>query len=143
MFITQYLMVYQKEITLSPFRRGFHLITQSIENHFDELPETGILNIHLKHTSAALVLNENADLSVRNDFNSFINKLIPENDPIYTHSMEGDDDMPAHIKSALFGQSLTIPITHHRLNLGTWQGIYLCEFRNYGGSRELVLTIIG
>ena len=136
-------MVRQKEITLSPFGRGFHLITRSIESSLDELPETGILNIHLKHTSAALALNENADPSVRKDFNSFMNKMIPENDRSFTHNLEGEDDMPAHLKSSLFGQSLTIPITHHRLNLGTWQGIYLCEFRNYGGSRDLVLTIIG
>ncbi|MBN1414451.1 MAG: YjbQ family protein [Bacteroidales bacterium] len=136
-------MVNQKVITLNPFRRGFHLITQTIENNLDELPETGILNIHLKHTSAALALNENADPSVRRDFNSFIDKLIPENDRTFTHTLEGDDDMPAHLKSALFGQSLTIPITHHHLNLGTWQGIYFCEFRNFGGSRDLVLTIIG
>jgi len=136
-------MVYQEEISLGPFRKGFHLITHSIESHLAELPETGILNIHLKHTSAALALNENADPSVRKDFESFINKLIPENDPSYTHILEGDDDMPAHLKSAIFGQSLTIPVTHHRLNLGTWQGIYLCEFRNCGGKREIVLTIIG
>jgi secondary thiamine-phosphate synthase enzyme len=136
-------MVNQKEIIIGPFKRGFHLITQSIEKQLDKLPETGIVNIHLKHTSAALTLNENADPSVRLDFKGFVDKLVPENDAWYTHTLEGDDDMPAHLKSSLLGQSITIPVTHHRLNLGTWQGIYLCEFRNYGGSRELVLTIIG
>jgi secondary thiamine-phosphate synthase enzyme len=136
-------MVHQKEITLSPFRRGFHLITRQIAGCFEELPETGIMNIHLKHTSAALALNENADPSVRQDFKSFIDKMVPEHDPAYTHTLEGSDDMPSHLKSSLFGQSLTIPITRHRLNLGTWQGIYLCEFRDSGGSRELVVTIIG
>jgi secondary thiamine-phosphate synthase enzyme len=136
-------MISQKEITLPSFKRGFHLITRNIESHLDALPEKGLLNIHLKHTSAALALNENADPSVRYDFERFISKMIPENDPVYTHTLEGDDDMPAHLKSALFGPSLTIPITRHRLNLGTWQGIYLCEFRNFGGGRELVLTIIG
>ena len=136
-------MVQQKEIIIGPFKRGFHLITQSIEKHLDPLPETGILHVHLKHTSAALTLNENADPSVRYDFSGFFSKLDPERKPLYTHTLEGDDDMPAHIKSSLLGQSVTIPVTHHRLNLGTWQGIYLCEFREYGGSRELVLTIIG
>ncbi len=136
-------MLYQKEIVVGPFKRGFHLITRNIERELDPLPETGIVHLHLKHTSAALTLNENADPSVRHDFNGFFNKLAPENDPLYTHTLEGDDDMPAHLKSSLLGQSLTIPVTRHRLNLGTWQGIYLCEFREYGGSRELVLTIIG
>ncbi|MBN2273433.1 MAG: YjbQ family protein [Bacteroidales bacterium] len=136
-------MVIQKEIVIGPYKRGFHLVTPSIEKHLNELPETGIVNIHLKHTSAALTLNENADPSVRYDFNSFINKLVPENDPMYIHTTEGEDDMPAHIKSSLLGQSVTIPITNHKLNLGIWQGIYLCEFRNHGGSRRLVMTIIG
>ena len=136
-------MIIQKEITLGPFRRGFHLVTKTIESKLDKLPETGLLNLHLKHTSAALALNENADPSVRQDFSDFINKLIPENSQFYTHTLEGDDDMPAHLKSALFGQTLTIPISNHKLNLGTWQGIYFCEFRNNGGSRNLVLTIIG
>jgi secondary thiamine-phosphate synthase enzyme len=136
-------MIYQKEITLNPFHRGFHLITRQITDCLDELPETGLLHILLKHTSAAIALNENADPSVRHDFNRFVDKLVPEHDPSYTHTLEGSDDMPSHLKSALFGQSLTIPITRHRLNLGVWQGIYLCEFRESGGSRELVLTIIG
>jgi secondary thiamine-phosphate synthase enzyme len=136
-------MIVQKEITLGPVRRGFHLITRQITDCLDQLPETGLLNIHLKHTSAALALNENADPSVRHDFKDFIDRLVPEHDRAYTHTLEGSDDMPSHLKSSLFGQSLTIPITRHRLNLGTWQGIYLCEFRDSGGSRELVLTIIG
>jgi len=136
-------MVVQKEITLSPFSRGFHLITRQIEGCLEELPATGILHIHLKHTSAALALNENADPSVRYDFKSFVDKMVPEHDQAYTHTLEGSDDMPSHLKSSLFGQTLTIPITRHRLNLGIWQGIYLCEFRDSGGSRELVLTIIG
>ena len=134
-------MVYQKEITLSGYKRGFHLITHQIEQQLGELPEKGLLSLLIKHTSAALTINENADPSVRTDFNSFIDRLVPEDEPYFVHTLEGADDMPAHIKSSLFGQSLTIPITNHRLNLGTWQGIYLCEFRNYGGSRKVVLTV--
>ena len=134
-------MIRQKEITLSGFRRGYHLITTRIERELPKLPETGLLHILLKHTSAGITLNENADPSVRSDFESFMNKFIPENDPVYTHTFEGSDDMPAHLKSSVIGAELTIPITHGRLNLGTWQGIYLCEFRNHGGSRRLVLTI--
>ncbi len=136
-------MVYQKEIRLSSYPRGFHLVTGEIERNLSKLPETGVLNVHIKHTSAAITLNENADPSVRTDFENFINKLIPENDPVYIHTLEGPDDMPAHIKSSLFGQSLNIPITNGRLNLGTWQGIYLCEFRNRGGRRGVVLTVMG
>ena len=117
------------------------LITNKILENLDNLPEKGLLNLLIKHTSAALALNENADPSVRVDFKRFTDKMVPENDPLFTHTLEGSDDMPAHLKSALFGQSLTIPITNHRLNLGTWQGIYFCEFRNYGGARSLVLTI--
>jgi secondary thiamine-phosphate synthase enzyme len=134
-------MVEQFEIRLPEFRRGYHLITRIIENQLNDLPEKGIINILVKHTSAGLTINENADPSVRNDFESFMNKLIPENDPDYTHIMEGSDDMPSHLKSSLIGQSVTIPVTNHRLNLGTWQGIYLCEFRNYGGPRKLIVTI--
>jgi secondary thiamine-phosphate synthase enzyme len=136
-------MILQKEIRLNPYPRGFHLITQEIEKHLPELPRTGILNLHIKHTSAGITMNENADPSVRIDFENFMNKLIPENHPVYIHTLEGPDDMPAHIKSSLFGQNLSIPITNGRLNLGTWQGIYLCEFRNHGGSRKLVLTVFG
>jgi len=134
-------MIQQKEITLKGYNRGFHLITRIVEKALEPLPEAGILNILIKHTSAGITLNENADPSVRDDFQSFINKLVPENQSYYTHTLEGADDMPAHLKSTIVGQSLSIPITNHCLNLGTWQGIYFCEFRNYGGTRHLVLTI--
>lgn len=109
--------------------------------NLEELPEKGLLHILVKHTSAAIALNENADPSVRADFSRFVDRLVPEGNPIYTHTLEGSDDMPAHLKSSLFGQSLTIPVTNHRLNMGTWQGIYFCEFRNNGGPRTLVLTV--
>ena len=135
-------MVIQLEFTLKDYRRGYHLITREIENHLPELPKNGLLNLCIQHTSAALSMNENADPSVRHDFESFMNKLIPENDPVYTHILEGSDDMPAHLKSSLLGASLTIPIMNHRLKLGTWQGIYLCEFRNHGGVRRIVATIV-
>jgi secondary thiamine-phosphate synthase enzyme len=135
-------MVLQKEISLQGYKRGYHLITKNIERAFEELPESGLLNILVKHTSAGIAINENADSSVRVDFESFINKLIPENLPYLTHTLEGEDDMPAHLKSTLVGQSINIPITNHRLNLGTWQGIYFCEFRNYSSLRQLVLTLI-
>jgi secondary thiamine-phosphate synthase enzyme len=136
-------MITQTEIRLSGYPRGFHLITHLIEQKLPDLPENGLVHLLLKHTSAGLTLNENADPSVRDDFESFINKLIPEDHPLYTHVFEGSDDIPAHIKSSLFGAELTIPITNHHLNLGTWQGIYLCEFRNHGGSRKILATIIG
>ncbi len=135
-------MVQQVEFTLKNYRRGFHLITSEVLSKLPQLPENGLLHLLIKHTSAGLSLNENADPSVRDDFEAFINKLIPENHPLYTHIFEGADDMPAHIKSSLFGAELSIPITNHRLNLGTWQGIYLCEFRNHGGHRHIVATII-
>jgi secondary thiamine-phosphate synthase enzyme len=134
-------MIEQLEITLPQFRRGYHLITSFIEKQLPSLPEKGLLHILVKHTSAGITINENADPSVRTDFESFINKMIPENDPVYVHTYEGSDDMPAHLKSSVVGAEITIPITNHRLNLGTWQGIYFCEFRNYGGSRRLVLTV--
>lgn len=134
-------MIWQKEISLPSFNRGFHLVTHLIEDNIDEMPEQGLLHILLKHTSAGLTMNENADPSVRTDFQSFFNRLVPENEPYYVHTLEGPDDMAAHLKSALVGQTLTIPITNGRLNLGTWQGIYLCEFRNRGGNRRLVLTV--
>ena len=136
-------MVFQKEVTLPAFRRGYHLITRFILEQLPELPETGLLNILVKHTSAGITINENADPTVRSDFERFMNKMIPEGDPVYEHTDEGDDDMPAHLKSSVIGASINIPITRHRLNLGTWQGIYFCEFRNYGGPRKLVLTVIG
>ena len=134
-------MIIQTEIILPEYPKGFHLITDIIEQHLKELPEKGLINILLKHTSAGLTINENADPSVRFDFETFMNKLVPENNNIYTHVSEGLDDMPAHIKSSIFGASLTIPITNYRLNLGTWQGVYLCEFRNHGGRRKLLITI--
>lgn len=134
-------MVEQLEISLPPYRRGYHLITDQIERQLPKLPEKGLLNILIQHTSAGICLNENADPSVRVDFETFMNKLVPENFPGFIHTLEGADDMPAHLKSSLIGASLTIPITNHELNLGTWQGIYLCEFRNSGGRRRLVLTI--
>ena len=134
-------MIQQIEITLPQLKRGYHLITPVVEKHLPPLPEKGLLHILVKHTSAGITINENADPSVRTDFESFINKLIPEDDPVYIHTYEGSDDMPAHLKSSLIGAGVTIPITNHRLNLGTWQGIYFCEFRNYGGSRKLVITI--
>lgn len=135
-------MVEQLEITLPSFRRGYHLITDLIERQLPGLPQTGLVNLLLQHTSAGISLNENADPSVRVDFESFMNKLIPENHPSFTHILEGSDDMPAHLKSSLIGASLTIPVTNHRLNLGTWQGIYLFEFRNFGGRRRIVITIL-
>ena len=135
-------MTDQIEITLPPFKRGYHLITDLIERQLPKLPEIGLAHLLLQHTSAGISLNENADPSVRYDFETFMNKLIPENNPSFVHVLEGSDDMPAHLKSSLIGASLTIPITNHRLNLGTWQGIYLCEFRNFGGRRKLVVTIL-
>lgn len=134
-------MIQQLEITLPQLKRGYHLITSTIERQLPPLPEMGLLHILVKHTSAGITINENADPSVRTDFESFINKMIPEDDPVYIHTYEGSDDMPAHLKSSVIGAEVTIPITSHSLNLGTWQGIYFCEFRNHGGSRKLVLTI--
>jgi len=134
-------MIQQIDISLPAFSRGYHLIDDLIFNQLPTLPKTGIFHLFIKHTSAGLTINENADPSVRVDFESIFNKIVPENEPYLTHTLEGADDMPAHIKSTLVGSSISIPITNHRLNLGTWQGIYLCEFRNYGGKRQLVATI--
>ncbi|MBI35118.1 MAG: secondary thiamine-phosphate synthase [Flavobacteriales bacterium] len=131
----------QYEITLPPFKRGFHIITEKILNHIPKLPKTGIAHVFIKHTSAGITINEAADPTVLQDFDVSFDKLIPENQPHYIHTLEGSDDMPAHIKSSLVGSSLSIPITNHKLNLGTWQGIYLCEFRNSGGFRDIVVTI--
>ena len=136
-------MVQQIEIILKPKRRGFHLVTSEILGQLPKLPKTGIVNIFTKHTSCGLSINENADPDVRLDMETIFNRLVPENRPEYEHTLEGADDMPAHAKSTLSGVSLTIPITNGRLNMGTWQGIYLCEYRNYGGARRLVVTIIG
>lgn len=134
-------MIQQKEITLPRMKRGYHLITDFIESNLPELPETGLLHILVKHTSAGITINENADPTVRTDFESFINKMIPEGDPAYVHTYEGSDDMPAHLKASVIGSEITIPITRRRLNLGTWQGIYFCEFRNHGGARKIVITV--
>jgi secondary thiamine-phosphate synthase enzyme len=134
-------MIFQKEIAVDAGRRGTRLITREILQHLPDLKGNGILHLFMKHTSAGLTLNENADPSVRDDFEAFLDKLIPENHPVYTHTLEGPDDMPAHLKSSLIGQSVTIPITGGRPNLGTWQGIYLCEFRNHGGPRKIVITL--
>ncbi len=134
-------MIQQFEIKLPAFKRGFHLVTRHITEKLDQLPETGLVNIFVHHTSAGLMINENADPSVRVDLESSFNHLVPERMSYYTHTMEGDDDMPAHIKSALTGVSLTIPVEDHRLKLGTWQGIFLCEFRDHAGSRKVTLTV--
>ncbi len=136
-------MIEQIEIKLSPRKRGFHLITGEISSLLPTLPKKGLLNLFIKHTSCALAINENADPDVRLDLETIFNKIVPENAPYYMHTLEGSDDMPAHAKSVIVGTSLSIPITNGHLNLGTWQGIYLCEFRNYGGARRIVATIIG
>ncbi|MEM6725934.1 MAG: secondary thiamine-phosphate synthase enzyme YjbQ [Bacteroidota bacterium] len=134
-------MVLQYSLTLPPFPRGFHLITHHIEQAIAEVRGAGVLHVFIQHTSAGLTINENADPDVRIDYETIFNKLVPENDPAYVHTIEGPDDIPAHVKSSLVGSSVSIPITNGRLNLGTWQGIYLCEFRNRGGARRLVLTV--
>ena len=136
-------MIAQIEITLKPRRRGFHLVTDEIVSQLPPLPKTGLLNLFVKHTSCGLTINENADPDVRADMEGIFNHMVPERQPFYTHTLEGDDDMPAHAKSTLSGVSLDIPITNHRLNLGTWQGVYLCEYRQYGGARRIVATVIG
>ena len=136
-------MIQQVEITLTPKSRGFHLVTSEILRQLPKLPKTGIINIFCKHTSCGLSINENADPDVRVDMETIFNRLVPENSPEYEHTLEGADDMPAHAKSTLSGVSITIPVTNRHLNMGTWQGIYFCEYRNYGGARELVITIIG
>lgn len=135
-------MIKQKEFSLQARRRGCHLITSEIlANIKDMLPETGLVNIFVKHTSCALSINENADPDVRTDMAKILDHMVRENEPYYDHTLEGADDMPAHAKCSMFGVSLTIPVTGGRLNLGTWQGIYLCEFRNYGGERRVVVTV--
>jgi secondary thiamine-phosphate synthase enzyme len=135
----------QREITLSARPRGFHLVTREIVDAVPELAElrVGLVHLLIQHTSASLALNENASPDVRRDFESWSNEVVPERVPYWTHTLEGADDMPAHIKAALFGPSLTLPISDGRLALGTWQGIYLCEHRNRGGSRSVVATISG
>ena len=135
----------QKEISLNPKPRGFHLITNEIIQNLQEIGDIsiGTMEIFIKHTSASLTINEDADPTVRDDFESHFNQIVPENAPYYKHTIEGPDDMPAHLKSSILGPSVTIPITNGTLNLGTWQGIYLCEHRNHGGSRSVVLTLTG
>ncbi len=138
-------MLIQKEIQLQSKPRGFHLISDEIISNIPELTtiKVGMLNIFIKHTSASLTINENADPTVRDDFESHFNRFVPENEPYYKHTLEGSDDMPAHIKASILGASLNIPVSDGHLNMGTWQGIYLCEHRNYGGGRTLVITISG
>ena len=136
-------MVRQITIHLPSHGRGFHLITHTVIEKLGPLPESGLCHLLIQHTSAGLTLNENADPSVRDDFESFMNRIVPENQSFYTHTLEGSDDLPAHIKSSIMGHSVTIPITNGKLNLGTWQGIYLCEFRRFAGSRTIIATVIG
>lgn len=133
-------MILQEEITLTEYSRGFHIITDEILKHI-KLPETGILNLFIKHTSASLTINENFDSTVLDDFETVYNLMVPEDMPYYTHTVEGSDDMPAHIKTSMTDSSVSIPITNGKLNLGKWQGIYLCEFRDGKRARSLVATI--
>jgi len=137
--------MFQHTLQLKERKRGFHLVTSEVVNGLTQISElkTGICHVFIQHTSASLTINENADPTVRKDFEMYFTKKVPENDPAYLHDMEGSDDMPAHLKASLLGSSVTIPITNGRLVLGVWQGIYLCEHRNNGGSRNLVITIWG
>lgn len=135
-------MITQLEFSLKPYPRGFHLITDEIISHLGKLPEIGLLLLFIKHTSAGITINENCDHQVLDDFEAVFNKIVPENLPFLKHTYEGPDDMPAHIKSVLTGNSITIPISNHALNLGIWQGIYLCEFRNIAKGRTLVATVM-
>lgn len=137
--------IYQQILALRERRRGFHIITDEVEDALPQIDEIniGICQVFIQHTSASLTINENADPTVRVDFEMFFNKTVKENDPDYEHDYEGSDDMPAHLKSALLGSSVTIPIRNGRLALGTWQGIYLCEHRNHGGQRRLIVTAWG
>lgn len=136
-------MIRQHIFTLRPRSRGFHLVTDEIRSHLPELPRTGLLHLFILHTSAGLSINENADPDVRQDLNAIFDRLVRERESYYSHTLEGDDDMPAHAKSTLTGVDLTIPIVDGRLGLGTWQGIYLCEFRNRASGRQIVATILG
>lgn len=139
------IQIIQKEITLKAKPRGFHLITSEIESQLPELSRfnTGTAHVFIKHTSAGLTINENADPSVRRDFESHFNRMVPEDTSLFEHTLEGPDDMTSHIKSSILGHSVTVPVTNGRLNVGIWQGIYLCEHRNHGGRRKLVITING
>lgn len=135
----------QKEIQLSAKSRGFHLVTSEILNQIPEISAitTGLAHIHIKHTSAGLTINENADPSVRRDFETHFNRMVPEDPSMFEHNYEGTDDMTSHLKSSILGHSVTIPVTNGRFNLGTWQGIYLCEHRNHARSRKVVVTVLG
>ncbi|MDR0796777.1 MAG: secondary thiamine-phosphate synthase enzyme YjbQ [Tannerella sp.] len=133
----------QIEFSLKARRRGFHLVTDEIENVLPSLPQVGVLHLFIKHTSAGLSINENADPDVQTDLHAIFDRIVRERESYYTHTCEGDDDMPAHAKSTIVGVSLAIPITGGRLNLGMWQGIYLCEFRNHASPRKIVATIMG
>lgn len=135
----------QKSITISAKKRGFHLITDEIEQQIPQISSisVGLLHVFIQHTSASLTINENADPTVRMDMESHFNQFVPERAPYYRHDYEGDDDMPAHIKASVLGSSVTIPIQHGRLALGTWQGIYLGEHRDHGGARTLIVTLHG
>ena len=137
--------VQQFELTLPAFNRGLHLITDRVERLLAEKCQlsTGLVHVFIQHTSASLTINENADATVRGDFERHFNEMVPENAPYYEHTYEGPDDMPAHLKSSILGASVTVPLTHGRLNMGTWQGIYLCEHRDRASSRKLVLTVQG
>ena len=135
-------MVKNFTLELEQKSRGFHLITQEVLDVLPSLPRSGLLQVFIQHTSAGLTINENYDPSVRKDFNAIFNKLVKENEPYYTHTLEGSDDMPAHVKTALVGTSVSIPISEGELALGTWQGIYLCEFRNNGGKRNVVISLV-
>ena len=134
-------MVFQKTVSLGPYPRGFHVITNEVEKHLPKM--TGIVNVFIKHTSASLTINENADPSVREDFETHFNKLVSEEETHFTHTFEGSDDMTSHIKSSLLGSSVTFPIKDGISLFGTWQGIYLCEHRNHGGSRKIIITAYG
>jgi len=134
-------MIQQVEFSLGAKSRGFHLVTEEVLQYLPKLPQQGILHLFIKHTSAGLTINENYDATVREDFEASMNQMVKENEPFYKHTLEGSDDMPAHIKSSLMGFSISIPISDAQLNLGTWQGIYLCEFRNRGGARSFIATI--
>ncbi|WP_416999503.1 secondary thiamine-phosphate synthase enzyme YjbQ [Alistipes finegoldii] len=136
-------MIQQTEFTLRPRTRGFHLVTDEITANLPTLPVAGLVHLFIKHTSAGLSINENADPDVRTDLSAIFDRLVRERESYYVHTLEGDDDMPAHAKSTLTGVELTIPVTQDRLNLGTWQGIYLCEFRNRASGRRIVATLIG
>ena len=137
--------IFQKELKLAPRSRGFHLITDEVMDNFPEISEitTGILQVFIKHTSASLTINENADPTVREDLESYFNRMVPENQSYFRHTSEGPDDMPAHIKASIMGTSIQIPITGGKLNKGIWQGIYLCEHRNNAAPRKIVITAFG